>query len=403
MPQPSNEAIVRPVTIKDAEAYAEMIVRSESSWPQSLLRGVPVTAAVVRGYMRSQDALGRFVAQVGDRIVGCSSLLRSFDEPNTAYVWFLNVEPDFQGRGIGKRLLRACVDRAVEEGVERVSLDTWGGNLKALPLYKKMGFFWVPETSVHMVNFIPTLLKHPLFREFFKDRDWYTTQVRDLSAKEDAMERDGIRVYCYRFEDGGEEVEAVFDAAGLWLTGGSNSNIEVWIHPKDGLTPDGVPFPFLWEIENKTSADMEVTIMVDLPSCAKLLDSPPRTVTLSPGKRFKFRGNLLVDPELVTRPLWEEPERIETLLIVNGQAMTFKTGLEAEDPVSCLFVPQVLMGKPGSSATASLKMVNHTKARLRGRIEVFSPGDPVRVSPTRVPFLMEPGGFWGGDLDGPDR
>jgi len=102
-----------------------------------------------------------------------------------------------------------------------------------------------------MVNFIPIVLKHPLFQGFFEDRDWYATQVRDLYAKEDVIERDGIRVYSYRFEDSGEEAKAVFDAAGVWLTGGSNSNMEVWVHPEDDLAPDGVPFLFLWGLTTR--------------------------------------------------------------------------------------------------------------------------------------------------------
>jgi len=189
---------IRPVTVNDAEALASMMARSESGWPWSISGGVPLTARTAREHIETQATLGHFVAEIAGRLVGVCEVYPGIREPRTAYVGFLNVEPAFQGRGIGRRLLRAAVDRAIEEGVDRIDIDTWGGNLKALPLYKKMGFFWVPETSVHMVNFIPIVLRHPMFREFFERHpDWYHAQVRDLSATEDLAEKDGVRIYTY--------------------------------------------------------------------------------------------------------------------------------------------------------------------------------------------------------------
>ena len=52
----------------------------------------------------------------------------------------------------------------------RRHLDTWPGNIKAVPLYKKTGYFWVPETDVHMENYVPLLLRLPVLATIYEQR-----------------------------------------------------------------------------------------------------------------------------------------------------------------------------------------------------------------------------------------
>ena len=96
-----------------------------------------------------------------------------------------------------------------------MDLYTWPGNLKSVPLYKKMGFMWQPDSSVHMENFTPAARSHPLGRSFFATHDWYDTQVRSLEIEEDLVRRGKVRVYEYlwRAEDG-EFLRMVFERQG---------------------------------------------------------------------------------------------------------------------------------------------------------------------------------------------
>ena len=87
-------------------------------------------------------------------------------EPDAAYVDLLNAVPDMHGHGIGKSLLLDAIGRCTERGLVRLDLHTWSANMKAVPLYKKTGFFWVPDTMVYMQNYIPFLLNRKEFREF---------------------------------------------------------------------------------------------------------------------------------------------------------------------------------------------------------------------------------------------
>ncbi len=48
--------------------------------------------------------------------------------------------PDYRGRGLGERLIRAALDAARGAGFERVSLSVYASNTRAMALYQKVGF-----------------------------------------------------------------------------------------------------------------------------------------------------------------------------------------------------------------------------------------------------------------------
>jgi len=62
-----------------------------------------------------------------------------------AGIRMLAVDPDRHGRGIGRTLTQACLDRARSEGRRRVVLHTGAWMPKAIRLYERMGFERVPE------------------------------------------------------------------------------------------------------------------------------------------------------------------------------------------------------------------------------------------------------------------
>ncbi len=52
----------------------------------------------------------------------------------------LDVDPDFQGRGIGRRLLQAAEEEMNTLGLRKIRLEVSANNLAALRLYEKAGF-----------------------------------------------------------------------------------------------------------------------------------------------------------------------------------------------------------------------------------------------------------------------
>jgi len=184
---------------EDAQKMAAHINGSDLAWPGSgLTHGVPFTAEFVKNWMEEVD-WEIFLAWDQDDIAGFSSLTCIDGKKKTAYIPLLNVHPDFHGRGIGRSLLFKCVQRAIEEKYHRLDLHTWPSNRKAIPLYKKMGFFWNPETSVHMVNYLPLILQNPLVREYIDSREWYGFLQRSFNLSEDEETWEGIEVFNYRW------------------------------------------------------------------------------------------------------------------------------------------------------------------------------------------------------------
>jgi GNAT superfamily N-acetyltransferase len=87
-----------------------------------------------------------------------------FDDPAGAGIRMLAVLPAFQGRGIGEALVRACLDRARQDGRERVYLDTTRWMETAQRLYARMGFErapeldWEPASGVKLFKYVYELI-----------------------------------------------------------------------------------------------------------------------------------------------------------------------------------------------------------------------------------------------------
>lgn len=64
------------------------------------------------------------------------------------------VEPEYRGKGIGKRLIATCLEKAfARRPVERVTLTVTGDNATALGLYERMGFYrWGEEPAALKID-----------------------------------------------------------------------------------------------------------------------------------------------------------------------------------------------------------------------------------------------------------
>ncbi|UCF32175.1 MAG: N-acetyltransferase [bacterium] len=96
---------------------------------------VPVIHGLVNHYASQGEMLGRsrselyegirdfFVAEIQGRVVGCSALHVNWED--LAEVRSLAVAAECQGSGIGKALVKACVDEAKDLGIARVYALTY--------------------------------------------------------------------------------------------------------------------------------------------------------------------------------------------------------------------------------------------------------------------------------------
>ena len=81
------------------------------------------------------------VALVDDTVVGwCDITPASFEGMTHIGRLGMGVKAGFRGQGIGKALLKAALERAFRQGLERVELEVFRSNRPAVHLYEAHGF-----------------------------------------------------------------------------------------------------------------------------------------------------------------------------------------------------------------------------------------------------------------------
>ena len=84
----------------------------------------------------------QFVAvDVAGEVVGWCDLLRD-PRDGFSHCWHLGMGllPPVRGRGIGRRLAQTGIASAVEHGAERIELEVFSSNARAIVLYERLGF-----------------------------------------------------------------------------------------------------------------------------------------------------------------------------------------------------------------------------------------------------------------------
>jgi ribosomal protein S18 acetylase RimI-like enzyme len=87
--------------------------------------------------------LGTVTLELDDRVPGGHP--RPALEPDQAHVRMLGVHPEAQRRGVGRRLMDACILEARQAGKRRMTLETTEAMAAAHRLYESMGFRRGPD------------------------------------------------------------------------------------------------------------------------------------------------------------------------------------------------------------------------------------------------------------------
>jgi ribosomal protein S18 acetylase RimI-like enzyme len=97
----------------------------------------------IAGFVResvAQDAI-QFFALDGDRVVGWADIFPGWAQAvRHCGSLGMGVLPGYRGRGLGRRLLAACIDKAWRQGLTRIELEARADNAVAIALYTRMGF-----------------------------------------------------------------------------------------------------------------------------------------------------------------------------------------------------------------------------------------------------------------------
>lgn len=138
-----NESLkIRLAEADDADAIYEMFTAS-SVYSGTLQLPYPSREYWRRRLCQNTDSVYNLVGIIEDRIVGMVSVVTFQNRPRRRHVGAIgiSVHEDWQGKGIGKELMRAIVDLADNWlNLTRLELEVYAENEAALRLYEHFGF-----------------------------------------------------------------------------------------------------------------------------------------------------------------------------------------------------------------------------------------------------------------------
>jgi ribosomal protein S18 acetylase RimI-like enzyme len=372
---------------RHAPLLARLWNASDAGWPMGLVRFRPKTAGEWREWEARTHSLGRFVAFDGPRAVGFVRLLEWFDSPDATYVQWLNVEPAYHGRGIGKALLLKAMERTMDLGFPRVDLHTWPGNDRAMRLYKRVGYMWVPGSHAYLQNYLPLLLSYPPAKPFFVTHAWTETMQRDLERAVDEDKVQGIDAFVYRFRSGRRVLEAAIDRAsrGVMAFEDDSVRVEAWI--PDGILVEGVPGTIHWSVRNKTRSDVSVTIHAG--GSEGLVVEEPAPFVLAPRSVREVSSRVSIRDSFPDTPEdWAAPA-VESTIGFGGRAIPLRSGFRPRTALKVSWEDDApRLAAPGAREIRAV-LRNQATRPLRGELRIE--GENLQVDPGRVRLALAKG------------
>ncbi|MEK5166345.1 GNAT family N-acetyltransferase [Paenibacillus sp. FSL R5-0527] len=116
------------------EVYIEKL-SDKFSAPYDLLLLADPSKAIVDDYLSRGTC---YTASLEDEAVGVFVLLRT--RPDTIEIVNIAVKEDYQGQGLGKKLLSHAIQIAKEMNIKTVEIGTGNSSVSQLALYQKCGF-----------------------------------------------------------------------------------------------------------------------------------------------------------------------------------------------------------------------------------------------------------------------
>ncbi len=92
-----------------------------------------------------------FVARDGDRLLG---VILGGGDGRRGYLYHMAVEAAEQGKGIGTRLLEACLEGFRSEGIRKVALVVFGHNESGNRFWDRRGFAARPDLSYRTLDLV---------------------------------------------------------------------------------------------------------------------------------------------------------------------------------------------------------------------------------------------------------
>ncbi|MGY5880451.1 MAG: GNAT family N-acetyltransferase [Candidatus Thorarchaeota archaeon] len=399
------------ITIHDydesmAEGVAQMWNTWDDLWPGGFTQGVPYTAERVKKQYGKSDALAILIAidRESNKPMGSCTLYAHWRDKEAAYVGTLGVSPEALGKKVGKKLLLESIQRAMEKGYTRVDLNTWAGNMKAVPLYKKIGMMWNPEVSgVQMEDYIPGILKHPLCAPFFEplsgSDDWYTAHVREPVQAPDEFEHKGLTVFPYEFAQNENSLSVIVDRIGRGIIAIDSTldkkklRVEATVNSHQVLC--GMPYVYTLEIENGSDSDLDASIKLSGFKGLHFDANDTVSQKVAPGEIFTWEVPYHLDS---TAELFRDSVKgsnIITQLKIDGAKSELHTGLKVKPAVDLMTRWGESRIVAGGTASIPLSIVSNLNEDAKTKVILDDMSVPLKVENENGDVKLTPEGLGG--------
>lgn len=347
-----------------AKAVAKMWNESAESWGGF---GSLITEESTISAEENSSHLDLVLAKEGEEVVGyCKLSIDHYDE-GALYINLLNVRPDYHGKSIGKMLLLDAIDKTINRGWRRLDLFTWSGNTKAVPLYKKCGFFWEKrENTTHLINLIPDVLKCELVSDFFKTADWYKDSTREIKQEPDSRIVNEFDLWNYEWEKDGKKLNMEYSRRGRGLRRIENDDFEIEVVVENMKLIFGDTYKVKYLFRNKTNQPMKINIdgcddkniHFDFKADFKLVNTKEIETTFFVNKIEKKQD------EEKTHPV------VKSIISVNDKKATFMTGIEPVFPLTINFDSERMVNKLNVATDCYIDVENQFKEKATFSFEI---------------------------------
>ena len=313
-----------------AGAVAEMWNDSLDGWGGDSQK---TTAEKVRTQEANSSNLHLFLAKEGDKVIGYCSLSEYREDEGALYIPLLNVRPDYHSKKIGKMLVQKAIETTVELGWPRLDLYTWPGNTKAVPLYKKCGFFWEDrDDTTHLLNFMPTVLQTEAVSNFFEQTNWYDSSSRVIEVKPDGVKDNDFTFYQYSWENEGNSLKMEFERTGRGLRLIETEEYLIRARIDNFSLVADNDYQVTYDIENKSKNPLQISfegenhkeITFDFTKTLTVTDSISIDATFHLAEIDEEQSNWRTHPSVITK------------LNINGKSAIFKLGILPKKPAKIL-------------------------------------------------------------------
>lgn len=391
---------------EDAPKLAELFnsFDKEGLWPGGFTGGVPYTAErVLSSFPAGVKNICILISTHKGKFTGICSLHPHPEDAEAAYIGVFGVHPDYLGKGHGKSMILKALEIAALNSLRRVDLDTWPGNLRAVPLYKKSGMFWVPETSVHMQDFIPGILNFPLAREFFKKHQWYPSQIRKLELIPDEVKFGEMDVFPYQFSEGQDSLKIWVDRYGRSIVGIERlldgKHLKIMCRLKDHKAIAGIEQELIIEITNNTKNNVQGSAFLSGFEGLDFTAHLPESFKIEKGASTSLTAKFIVDPETEVPDISRKQKTIKANLTINGELIPFEIGMRILPLLEFKTYPDSITAMPGTVGKVQINVFNNSKEYFKGSVFVLNEDGKLSLNKTTIPLEIPPKSHSGFNVD----